>query len=813
MVYINGGDIPTASRPERPEVAYRVSQPVVSWADGVIRLRDPRLIDAGNPAACTTFIQRVFRLEEVTSVEIDWDESLALVRHARDGRSAAEVLARLAAVARGESVAGMGPALEPMSLSIGVPGRVQLFRRGRELSTWAVASELPGRVRLRHAALAGDYELAHRLEHELAAVHGVIDAHARPLTASLLVRFDPATLTRRHLVQILDRLVLAPEPASAAQGDPPLVRFELANSSVGLAALGEFAVPALLPASAVLLVASNLKVIREAVRQLGRRHLGLPVLSTTIVVATLASGQLLVAALMAWMFRFWRHQHRRTQARMRRHLLPSLTQRRPFARLRAGGAEIEVPTDRLQVGDRILVTEGEMVPADGWLLEGSAVVDERLVRGLAGLTRKHPGDPIFAGSFPVEGPLELEVSEQGPATRAARLNRVLTAAIAPPPAEMAVTAHGAAFAEQAVAPTLAVAGLGFVVGDVGTALTILRLDYATGPGLGVALGSLQDVAACARDGIVVRDPSAFAAIATADAWLLDHHPNLERAGLEVESIRGDGTSPEILLRLGATAFRDLADDRATALRAACASCGLPLLEVEPSYHGPGITLDHQAGCFSVRDGHDLDATSLRARPLEVMADGRVLGRITFRPSARPRAAEAIGALRRHGCRTIGLLSDQPDSTAGPLARSLGLDFHRASLSSHAKAEFLRACRARGLKVVYVGDARAEPCAAREAQVAISWSDGLDSDPNPAQVLILQADLDWIGPLRERSRAHLDRVRAVHGSILIPNLACIAGAFFLGFTSLSAVILTNLGTWAIYAGLPRRDYTRKKVGQA
>ena len=56
----------------------------------------------------------------------------------------------------------------------------------------------------------------------------------------------------------------------------------------------------------------------------------------------------------------------------------------------------------------------------------------------------------------------------------------------------------------------------------------------------------------------------------------------------------------------------------------------------------------------------------------------------------------------------------------------------------------------------------------------------------------------------RSRAsHVDRIRAVHGAVLLPNAACVAGAFLLGFTSLSAVILTNLGTLAIYSGLPRR----------
>jgi Cu2+-exporting ATPase len=326
--------------------------------------------------------------------------------------------------------------------------------------------------------------------------------------------------------------------------------------------------------------------------------------------------------------------------------------------------------------------------------------------------------------------------------------------------------------------------------------------------VGVALETLEDIAACAQDGVVVRDPSAFAAVAAADIWLLDHHPNLERAGLEIESIRGHDTGWQILLRLGATAFRDLADDRAIALRAACASCGLSLLEAEPNYRGPGITLVHEAGDFTIRDAPEPGAPPMSPPALEISADGRVLGRITFRPSARPRAAEALGELRRRGRRTIGLLSDQPESAAAPLAQALGLDFHLAGLSSQAKADVLRACRDRGLKAVYVVDARLEPGAAREAHVAISWSDGIDPGQDPAQVLVLRPDLAWIGPLRERSESHVDRVRAVHDSILLPNLACIAGVFFLGFTSLSSVILTNLGTWAIYSGLPRRAVHKK-----
>ena len=97
----------------------------------------------------------------------------------------------------------------------------------------------------------------------------------------------------------------------------------------------------------------------------------------------------------------------------------------------------------------------------------------------------------------------------------------------------------------------------------------------------------------------------------------------------------------------------------------------------------------------------------------------------------------------------------------------------------------------------------EPEAAREADVAISMADDLDPARDPAQVLVLRPDLGWIAGLRERSRSHIDCLRAVHSFVLIPNIACVAGAFFLGFTSLYSVILTNLGTFAIYTGLPRR----------
>jgi cation transport ATPase len=669
---------------------------------------------------------------------------------------------------------------------------------------WQIASDLPGRVRFRHQSLKRDDELARRVEAELSSAHGVIDWHIRPLTGSLLVHFDPTAISKPQVLHLLDRALMEPgEPPRLALHPSP-VKFGLANGSVALAAAGELAMPALLPASALLLVASNFKVIRLAWRELKRREIGLPTLFTTIIFGTLASGQFLAAALMAWMVAFWRNRHRMAQFRLRRELLPFLTQQRQFARLRVNGQEVEVPTDRLGEGDHIVVEEGETIPADGRLVGSAVLVDEGLLGGVAGLTRKKPGDLVYAGSVSVEGSLEIEVLSHGHATRAAFYGRELAGAAVFLPSGLAVTPHGEEFGRRAVAPTLAAAGIGLIVGDVTTAAAILRPDYATGPGMGVSLGSLHDVATCAREGILVRDATAFRRIASADVFLLDDLPMIEQAGLKVASVLSmDGTPEADILRLSATAFHNLTDVRAAALLSACQRNKIALPAIRPSHRGAGIIFQDGARAVCLRDARGLDSPTESAHPLEVLIDGRSAGMVLFGPSGGPQAAQAIEELLRQGGLAVGLLSHRPADELEKLAASLGTSTHASGLSSEAKVELVRSLHERGHKVAYVGDCVREPQVAREAHVAISLALESEEDRSCAHVRVVRTDLGWLGPLRALSSAHVDEVRTVHGAILLPNLAVVAGAFLLGFTSLSAVVLTNLGTLAVYSGLSRR----------
>ena len=160
----------------------------------------------------------------------------------------------------------------------------------------------------------------------------MIECAVWQLTGSVLIRFDPGLTNPSRLLRVLDRATdtgtIGRQPPQ-----PKPVGFGLAHASLALAVAGEMAAPVLLPACAILLVGSNLATFRAAGRQLLHGQLGLPVLYTSIVAATLASGQFIASAAMSWMLTFWRHKSRDELANARRRLLGEIIHQPRYVRL------------------------------------------------------------------------------------------------------------------------------------------------------------------------------------------------------------------------------------------------------------------------------------------------------------------------------------------------------------------------------------------------------------------------------------------------------------------------------------------------
>ena len=199
------------------------------------------------------------------------------------------------------------------------------------------------------------------------------------------------------------------------------------------------------------------------------------------------------------------------------------------------------------------------------------------------MVRKQPDDEVFAGSTLQRGELQIDwpsVRDQilrPPHWPAQPWRRSRPRTAREPRRDMAT------FAERSVAPTLAMAGLGLLVGDVTTAGAILRPDYATGPGLAFPLETMQVIALCIRHGIVIRDSAVIERLATTDLLILDHLP---RSNVPSWSWTPSQPSPAILRKSCSVTpqppFMTSTTNAPHVLLGECNARGIALLGLQPT---------------------------------------------------------------------------------------------------------------------------------------------------------------------------------------------------------------------------------------
>ena len=404
--------------------------------------------------------------------------------------------------------------------------------------------------------------------------------------------------------------------------------------------------------------------------------------------------------------------------------------------------------------------------------------------------------------------------QHGSQTQLAKLAQIVVAATTLPHGARTPTLRGESFADQTVAPTMVIAGLGLLVGDISTAAAILRPDYATGPGVAFPLETLQAIALCLRHGILVREPEAIERVATADVLILEHHAELERTELEVDTVRVfPGHGEANVLRYAAAAFHELDDERARALNRACHERGLSLLDLRPVEFTTDLTLVDGNSRIKVGDLGTSTGDSTKTRTagqnsqrdrdpdlpdsLMIGINGQVGGLIHFRRSTRYEAVSTLNRLRSKRNLQIGIVSAAPHVDLP----KLGSDFQIAGLSPDERIHFLQDCRRRGFKVAYVGDCDRDHRIMAEAHVAISLVEAHKQDRigcETAPIGLLTSRVSKLSELWDIASIHRRRLRVAQGYALVPNFVCIAGAFVWGFTSLASVVVTNLGTYFVYS---------------
>lgn len=479
----------------------------------------------------------------------------------------------------------------------------------------------------------------------------------------------------------------------------------------------------------------------------------------------------------------------------------------------AGSQAVEVVgAASLVAGDVVLVRPGATVPADGFVVDGEAEVEEAVLTGESQPVRRRPGDAVLAGSVTRDGALTVRVSAAGEATRLAAVERLVERAAAARPRVARTADRVATWFVAALLVLAAITALAWWQLDPARVLAVTfsllvvscpcALSLATPAAIAAAGGALG------RRHVVIARADALEALARVTHVVLDKTGTLTygRATLLATRVLG-GTNERDALALAAALEQHSEHSVARALRSAAQALAWPAVEALETVPGQGVA--------GRRDGivHRLGRPSFVAElsgtavPAEVAAiDGQhtvvALGDergtsalFVLGDDLRPGAAELAGSLAATGVVPLLLSGDRAAAVAAMAAR-LGIAEARGDALPEDKRAAIAALQAQGAIVAMVGDGINDAPSLAQAQVSVSLGSATPLAQWTADVVILADDLALVAVAIRHARRTLAIVRQNLGWAFVYNAVAIPAAAFGWVTPLVAAVGMSLSSLVV-----------------
>jgi Cu2+-exporting ATPase len=667
-----------------------------------------------------------------------------------------------------------------------------------------------------------------RVERELRAADGVIDASVDYTTHRALVRYergriDPEALVRR--VAALGYSATPFDPEQLGGSERRSARALLARVLVAAFLAGNVMLisAALYIGSYEDLDATTRRALRwlaialslpaatwcaapfwrGALAGLRRREitmdvpvvLGVAVSLGASIAATLAEAEHVFmdsAAMIVFLILLGRSLERGARARAAA-AVEHLAALAPQRALRRSGARLEqVPVELLAPGDVVVVAAGERVPADGVVTDGASELDESMWTGEALPVARGVGDALQAGSRNLSAELELRVTARAREGSLARLSALLLRAQAERPKIQRHADRVAAVFAPAVLATAAATALGWTLAGASAldtaliAASVLIVACPCALGLATPAAVAAAIGRAARFGVLVVRGEALERCARVDSVLLDKTGTLTEGRLALERIAAvPGASLDEVLERAAAAEGASTHPLAAAVRAAAAERGLAPRELprRTTHAGSGVEAGDDARPLRVGTRRWLEACGVaglaaldaevaplaeRGLCLAFVAEGsRALGALAFADSLRADARHAVTALRGQDLSVALASGDAPASVALAAARA-GIDAARAELSPEQKVAWIRERRAAGHRVLVAGDGINDAPALGAADVGVAMARGSDVTLAAADLVIRSPRLSALANAIALSRVALRRIRQNLGFALAYN---------------------------------------------
>ena len=677
-----------------------------------------------------------------------------------------------------------------------------------------ILHESPGRLRVHLQCPAMTLHQADVLEYYLRAVDGVSDVKVYDRTRDAVILY---TSGRGGVIAALasfsfpkaEGLALVPEHT------PRALNREFEDKlavTVMRRCVSKLFLP--VPVTTALAVIRSIRYIKEGLKALWHGRLSVAVLDATAVTVSLLRGDFSTAGSVMFMLRLGEILEEWTHKKSVADLAGAMSLNVDKVWLRVNDTEVLVPVSDVQEGDCVVVRTGSMIPLDGKVVSGEAMVNQSSMTGESMPVPKRPGSPVYAGTVAEEGECVICVEKRSGGGRYDRIVRMIEES-----EKLKSTAEdkAARLADRLVPYTLGGTALTYLLTrNITKTLAVLMVDFSCALKLAIPIAVLSAMRESSGHHISVKGGRFLESVAKADTIVFDKTGTLTYAAPTVaQVVPFGGHSEPDMLRLAACLEEHYPHSMANAVVEEARKRGLSheeyhsqvqyvvahgissMVEGEKVLIGSAHFVFEDEGC-RVPEGEDgkFRALSPAYSHLYLCIAGELAAVICIHDPLRREARDAVAALHACGIGKVVMMTGDNRQTAQAVAREVGVDAVYAEVLPEDKAAFIRSEKAAGRTVIMVGDGVNDSPALSEADAGVAISTGAAIAREIADITIASEDLSELVTLRRLSQALMARIHRNYRFIVGFNLSLI----LLGVAGLlpptTSALLHNMSTLGI-----------------
>lgn len=576
----------------------------------------------------------------------------------------------------------------------------------------------------------------------------------------------------------------------------------LSTASLFFHSIGPFSLPFILYAGKDVYKTAFIQLFKEG-------KISVSALMTITIAGIIIMGRFFIASLIAFLIKLALRATARMAETSKKQLFNVFEQHIDFVWIIVDGVEVIIPFNDLQSGDVVVVHAGEIIPADGTVIEGMASVDQHILTGEARPIERGHGEEVFASTVILSGKIHIKVEKTGEESTVAKITSILNHTV---DFKSTTQLRAEVFSEHLVKPVMIAGVFALPMLGFSSALAVLNAHPKNKIMILAPLSIMNHLNLASKQGILIKDGRSLELLNQVDTIVFDKTGTLTEEQPHVGSIHccSHYSEHEVLTYATAAEYKQ-SHPVAKAIQQAAENNQLDIPPIDDSEYKVGYGLIVGVAGKTIHVGSDrfMDTESILIPPsirqqqhisheegytlIMVAVDNNVIGAIELLPTVRPEAKAIISQLKqRPNIKSTFIISGDNEIPTKKLAQELGIDSYFAETLPERKADLIEQLQQQGHFICYVGDGINDSIALKKSQVSVSLRGASTIATDTAQIVLMDQGLNHLNLLFDLADDFNANMNRTFGILLTPAIIGITGAFLFGFGIAYTVALNMIG---------------------